>query len=259
MKTYKRISSCFGAVVCLAIMSLGSTAAAEAKHKTLQRAVEASIQAGQQLQNEVDAWSAKREEMLAEIQNLKIRHKWLQHQLSKYQTYLAKQQLAIKELEKSKQKSEIIRMTLEPYLDEIVLRLEAFVNKDLQFLPDERQKRLVFLKDSLNDYQLGLGEKFRRVMEALQVEAGYGDSIEKRESSLELNGTDTQVVLFRLGRTALFYQSLDGKRAGRVGQATGKWKELPADFSKAISQAIEMAERKRAMELVDLPIGRPTQ
>jgi hypothetical protein len=259
MKRNKWKTSCLGMLVYLLIINLGARAYGETKPEKLQKSVEASIQTEQQLQNEVDQWTAQREQILAEIQNLKIRHKWLQHQLSKYQTYLAKQQETIKELERTRQKAEIIRMSLEPYLDEVVLRLEACVSNDLQFLPDERQKRLVFLKDSLNDYQVGLGEKFRRVMEALQVEAGYGDSIEKTETSLNLDGAATQVVLFRLGRTALFYQSLDGKKVGRFDQATGKWQELPADFSKDISHAIEMADRRRAMELVDLPIGRPAQ
>jgi len=232
---------------------------AETRPEKLQKAVESSILTQQTLQHEVDQWSAQREQALAEIQDLQIRRKWMQHQLQKYQTYLAKQEEEIKELERTREKAEIIRMSLEPYLDEVVERLADFIDSDLQFLTQERQKRLAFLKDSLNDYRLGLSEKFRRVMEALQVEAGYGSSVEKIEDSLVLDGEETQVVLLRIGRTALFYQSLDGSRVGRFNQETGKWEKLSADCSEELTRAIEMAEKRRAMELVDLPVGRPSQ
>ena len=232
---------------------------AETKPEKLQKAVESSILTQQTLQHEVDQWSAQREQALAEIQDLQIRRKWLQHQLQKYQTYLAKQEEEIKELERTREKAEIIRMSLEPYLDEVVARLADFIDSDLQFLTEERQKRLAFLKDSLNDYRLVLSEKFRRVMEALQVEAGYGSSVEKIEDSLVLDGEETQVVLLRIGRTALFYQSLDGSRVGRFNQETGKWEKLSADCSEELTRAMEMAEKRRAMELVDLPVGRPSQ
>ncbi len=71
-------------------------------------------------------------------------------------------------------------------MDEWLMRLEEFVKKDLPFLPEERERRLKFLKDSLNDYHLGLDEKTRRLLESLQAEAGYGEDVEKSEGSIQL-------------------------------------------------------------------------
>lgn len=229
---------------------------AETPPTELQKTMEEAIRTGREVQKEADVWAEEREKIMAEIRDLRNRKQWIEYQQEKHETYLRKQEEVIQKLGGKKQSAEEIRMTMEPYLDEVVGRLEDFVESDLPFLPEERQKRLTFLRSSLNDYHLGLGEKLRRVAEALQVEAEYGKSMEKTESTLTLNGEPTQVYLFRLGRLALFYLSLDGSKAGRFNRKTGQWEALPRRDVGELSRAMEMVERKRAMELVTLPIGR---
>ena len=119
---------------------------------------------------------------------------------------------------------------------------------------DERTRRLAFLKDSLADYDLGSGEKLRRILEALHVEADYGRNIEKSEAVLDIQGSQTSVYLLRIGRTAVFYVSLDGTKVGRLAP-TGEWEPLPSGYASELTRAMEMAERRRAVELVELPLG----
>jgi hypothetical protein len=141
-------------------------------------------------------------------------------------------------------------------LDEWFARLEAFVRNDLPFLHQERQKRIRFLKDSLNNYHLGLDEKTRRLLESLQAEAGYGGTVEKSETEIHLETGPAQVNIFRLGRVAIFYQSLDGKSGGWFHPKTKKWEQLPDKYNRVISAALEIAEKKRTPELLELPIGK---
>jgi len=220
-------------------------------HKKMENAV--TIE--QKAQKEADAWAKEKENILAEIHDLKGRQKWLDFQRKKYKAYIEKEKGVLKELKRKKKKYEEIRMGLEPYLDEVMKRLETFVKNDLQFLKEERGKRLAFLKDSLSDYRIGLSEKLRRVLEALQVEANYGRGIEKSEGVLSINGQTIEVNLLRVGRLALFYETLDHKKVGFLDRETGKWKTLPHRYGTEITRAMEMADRKRAIELVDLPIG----
>jgi hypothetical protein len=225
----------------------------------LQKKIENVIRQGQDSQHQTEAWIKEKDACLNEIRELKNRKRWLSHQEDKYQIYIQKEQETIAELERKKEETEKIKMSLEPFLDELFLRLEGFVNNDLPFLPEERQKRLQFLKDSLDNYHLGLDEKTRRIFEAIQAEAGYGGTVEKTEDTVSLEGKTAQVNIFRLGRVALFYQSLDGKHAGRFNHAKKQWEPLPDKYARTISRAVEIAEKKRTPELLELPLGRLAQ
>ncbi len=75
-------------------------------------------------------------------------------------------------------------------------------------------RRIQFLRDSLDDYHLQLSEKLRRVFEALLVETEYGQNVSTSTQELMINGTPTQVTIFRLGRAALYYQTTDGSEVG---------------------------------------------
>jgi len=218
--------------------------------------IEQSIQMQQQAQKEADAWGSEREELLTRIRNLKNELRYLRYQQAKYQSHAEKQEENIRRAEAKKEQLEKIQMELEPYLNKAVRRLQELVQNDLPFLPEERQKRLSFLQESLEDYHLPASEKYRRVLEALQVEAEYGKYPEADETLLELNGEPTKVHLLRLGRLALYYLSLDGQKAGRFDRNKGQWEQLSADCAGELKSAMQMIGKSRTMELVNLPIGR---
>ena len=102
-----------------------------------------------------------------------------------------------------------------------------------------------------------LSEKLRRVFaEGLQIETEYGKMVEAIEDeTLNLNGSDTQVVIFRLGRVAMYYMSLDGTQIGMWNEGSGQWEPLSDDLTRNIRRAIEIGQRKRTAEIVDLPLG----
>ena len=218
--------------------------------------MEGAVKEAQKVQGEVDAWAVEREKLLSEILELKNLKRWYTHQQKKYEGYIQKQRKVIAELKRQREEAKKINIFLEPYLDDTVKRLEEFIASDLSFLPEERQKRLAFLKNSLDDYHLELSEKLRRVLEALQVEAEYGRGIEKNEAVLSQDNESTQVYLLRVGRVALFYLTLDGKKCGYLDRSSNTWRELPASFNSEISKALDMIERRRAYELVELPLRR---
>ncbi len=242
---------------CLFLSAGCPCAFSETQPTDLEKKIEKMIRQGQASQSKTEAWAKQSEAYLNEIRELRNRKRWLIHQQNKYQIYIRKQEETIEELERRKKETEKIKMSLEPFLDELFTRLEEFVRNDLPFLPEERQKRLRFLKDSLDSYHLGLDEKTRRVFEALQVEVGYGGTVEKTEGTIPLESGSAQVNIFRLGRVALFYQSLDGKQAGWFDREKRQWEPLPGKYAREISRAMEIAEKKRTPELLDIPIGSP--
>ncbi|MCP4113549.1 MAG: DUF3450 domain-containing protein [Desulfobacteraceae bacterium] len=238
------------------LQSCVTFAFSETRPADLQKKMENTIRQGQASQAQADAWAKQREAYLDEIRELKNRKRWLEHQHGKYQTYIQKQQEAIAELERRKKEAEKINMALEPFLDELMIRLETFVEKDIPFLPEERRKRLGHLRDTLNSYHVGLAEKTQRIFEALQVEAGYGGSVEKTEDTIELEKGRVHVNLLRIGRTAFFYQTPDGKQSGWFNREKNGWQPLPDSYTRELTRAMEIAEKKRTPVLLDIPVGR---
>ena len=221
--------------------------------------LEDSIEKGQEAQSEAEKWDEEKARLLDEIWKLKNRQKWLSHQKEKYGVYIEKQRKVIEGLERRKNEAERIRIALEPFLDEVKERLKALVENDIPFFPEERKQRLQFITDSLNDYHLTLSEKTKRVLEALQVEANYGATTEVSDAAVETENGLLQVKLLKLGRVALYYQTEDGKQSGWYNKKTARWESLPREFEREIGRAMEIAEKKRTPELLDLPLGRPKQ
>lgn len=206
-------------------------------------------------QKQYTQWSDKKEGISAELRDMKAMDSWLEFQNKKYTKYIAKQKETIAELKRRKEEAKKIRMELEPFLETVVGSLEDFVKADLPFLKEERSKRIEFLHASLDDYHLELSEKLRRVFEALLIETEYGRNVATTTQELDINGTPAQVSVFRLGRTALFYQTADGEEAGVWDKTANAWVPLDDTYSRTVHRAKDMAAKKRAIELLSLPIG----
>lgn len=213
----------------------------------------------QAAREKVRNWEAERTERLDELSRLKAELRWLTFQRRRQAAYTAKREAAVEALKRRRIEVGRINRELEPFLAETVDRLAGFTARDLPFLARERAKRIQFLRDSLTDYRLGLSEKFRRVMEALLVEAGYGRGVEATEETIDLAGRPTEVEVLRLGRLALFFRTPDGSRMGWRTGADQTWQGLPRSEGRQLNLALDMARRRRAVDLIKLPVGRPDE
>lgn len=241
----------------LLILAWSGSAIAQTAPKEVHSKVSNAISTEQRAQEATDEWSWEKESVLGEIRDLKYRITWLQYRQQKNRIYIKGVKENIKDLEFEKAEINKLREQLEPYLEEVVDRMAVFVENDLPFLPEERQKRIDNLRNSLNNYNVPLSEKLRRVFaEGLQIETQYGKMIEAIEDeTLNLNGAETQVTIFRLGRVKMFYMSIDQKHIGVYNTTSGQWEALPESMIKEFKTAFDMAMAKRAAEIVELPLG----
>ncbi len=217
----------------------------------LEKAIEVEIEA----QKEADQWSQEKEGFIAEIRQTKTRLAWVEYQNMKYAAYIENERTTIAELKRKKEEMDKLRRQLEPYLDTVIGRLEKFITQDMNFLEEERNQRLSFLKSAVNDYHLSMSDKLNRVLEALAVEAEYGRSLEVTPETLSVGGRDIEVEILRIGRIALFYRSFDGHHVGRLNPENNQWEALSSKFQGVIGDTIDMVSQKKAVEIVDLPIG----
>jgi hypothetical protein len=244
-------------VTVLVIFSAGSTVFAEKSPKGVHKKVKKSMAVESGIQKSADEWNWDKQRIIQEIRDLKYRTTWLKYRQEKNRLYIKNVNQSIVDLEKKKADLNKLREQLEPYLENVIVRMEEFVAEDLPFLPEERRRRIAALKRSLNNYNLPLSEKLRRVFsEGLQIETEYGRMVETTEDqTLNIDGTETQVMIFRLGRVGMFYMSLDESQIGRYNAEKRQWEPLQKNLTRSIKRGIDIGQRKRTAEIIDLPLG----
>jgi len=239
------------------LILFGVTAvSAQSTPTQVQKKVSDAIGTEAKAQEKADKLNADRSGMLEEIRNLKYKIAWLNYRQKQYGVYVNSVKENIENLEFQKTEILTLREQLEPYLDEVITRMEQFIGNDLTFNTEERTKRVDTLRDTINNYEVSMSEKLRMVLaEGLQIEADYGKQLETEETQIVIDGVDVQVTTFRLGRVGMFYRNLDGTETGRWNQDAQKWEKVPEKLNRSIRRAVSIASGERTVELVDLPLG----
>jgi hypothetical protein len=151
----------------------------------------------------------------------------------------------------------VIERQITPLMLRVIDGLESFVQLDVPFLPEERKTRITSLKEMMDKADIAVSEKFRRVMEAYQVEVDYGRSIEAYSGLINLDGQERDVDFLRMGRVALMYLSRDGSLIGRWDTETNSFQPLSPDYRMHITKGLRMAKKQLAPDLLTMPIPAP--
>jgi len=144
-----------------------------------------------------------------------------------------------------------------PLMLSMLESLDAFVGLDVPFLPNERSSRLSELKEMMDRADVSTSEKYRRVLEAYQVEGEYGRTIEAYRDSIERDGEKLTVDLLRIGRVALIYQTLDGDQTAVWDHKQQAWQNLPSSYRRPVAEGLRIARKQVAPDLLTLPIPAP--
>jgi len=92
----------------------------------------------------------------------------------------------LESLVEQKQANLRIQEEMVPFLKETQASLETLVTSDPSFLREERTVRLEKLRPVMEDLEITIAERYRKVMEALFVEAEYGNTIEVSQDKINI-------------------------------------------------------------------------
>ena len=166
------------------------------------------------------------------------------------------------EMVSTKEQIESVKKTsksIYPFMLKMIKGLEEFIKLDVPFLMEERDRRLSQIKSLMEKAKVSASEKFRRLIEAYQVENEYGRTIEAYRGPQEVNGKKLTVDFLRAGRISLVYQTLDSKNFGYWDQKERTWKKLSGSYRKSIQQGLRMARKQAAPNLITLPVPAPEE
>jgi hypothetical protein len=149
---------------------------------------------------------------------------------------------------------ELVSREVTPLMLRMIDALAAFVSLDVPFLEDERSERILELRKLMHRANVTEAEKYRRLMEAYQIENEYGRTIEAYRSTLVEGEKTITVDYLRVGRIALLYQTLDESEAGVWNQAERRWEPLDSNFRTRIRNGLRIARKQSAPDLILLPL-----
>jgi hypothetical protein len=167
---------------------------------------------------------------------------------------LASQEIEKASFEEQLEQIETTQREIVPLILNMQESLEQFIQLDMPFLPEERQQRVSSLRDMMTRADVTNAEKFRRIMEAYQIENDYGNTIEAYRANIELEDEISSVDFLRLGRVALYYQRLDGSETGYWNNTDKRWEELSSEYRNSIRQGLRIARKEAAPDLLTLPV-----
>jgi hypothetical protein len=147
---------------------------------------------------------------------------------------------------------------VQPLMQQRVATLQQYLALDVPFLLAARTERVAGLKSMKARADVPNSEKYRRILEAYQIELDYGRSLDAYEGRLG-TGADARTVEFaRLGRISLMYRTLDGSETGYWDANQKTW-VVDASYAEAVEEALRVARQDGAPELLTVPVPAPQE
>lgn len=241
----------------LTVIALGLSINAGANTLDTARNIESKInQSAEQSQKKIDKSADATLSMKAEIEALQEEVK----NLIVYRDHLTRL-VDSQESEKSSLSEQIsgiqeTRQGVVPLMYKMIAGLKTVVEDDKPIKRDQRLARIAKLEFMMAQADISGAEKYRRILEAYQIEMDYGTKLGVYQGKLALSDTDNiEADLLYLGRVSFVARSLDGQRYWAWDDGAHQWQSLEPQAGAELDKAFAMASKQIAPGLISLPVS----
>ena len=203
-----------------------------------------------QMADQTQGLLGKYQQTIADTESLKKYNDQLALQVKSQSERLANMKREVGEIENTQR-------DVLPLMQRMIATLDQFVKLDVPFLKDERTRRVENLKQMMTRADVSTSEKYRRILEAYQIEMEYGRTLEAYEGKLGEGDQARTVQFVRVGRVALMYQTPDGKETGYWDANAKNW-VVDNGYSSDVRDAIRIAKKQGAPDLLWAAVQAPT-
>lgn len=255
-KWSRRIVRRASAVMSVLVWIASSTGAAQAQGPVssaineqvrAEQAAQRSQQKVAQLDDESTAMLSEYRQAIAESQSLKAYTEQLAATVRSQQGEIQTKVREIAEIETTAR--EVL-----PMMTRMLATLDEFIRLDVPFLPEERSRRIQTLKEMMDAADVSVSEKYRRLVEAYQIETEYGRTLESYQGKIG----ERTVDFLRVGRVALLYQTLDGRETGYWDIQTQEW-VVDNGYRESVKGGIKIARKQSAPDFLIVPVSAPKE
>jgi hypothetical protein len=142
---------------------------------------------------------------------------------------------------------------VQPMLQRMFDELVEFVANDIPFFKEERDTRIERLRELMAQVEASPSEKFRRLLEAYQIEMEYGRTMSTYRQTLT-DGREADIL--RLGRVSLMYRTIEDEETGYWDHERKEWVRDQSS-ARSIEDALGIAKEERAPDLIVVPVPAP--
>ena len=246
------------AVGFMAISLVASSAGAQQLDPPIDARVQAN-EAGADSQKRVEGIATATDTLIAEfrltnkkIESLQIFNKQLGQVIDSQNEELESLQRQIDSVEE-------VGRAVTPLMLKMIEALDNFVALDVPFLIDERKNRVNSLRVLMRQSDVAEPERYRRILEAYQIEGDYGRTIDAHPGTINKDGVDVPVDFLRIGRIGLMYKTRDGAEYGVWNHAEKQYQPLDAgEYANWIDEGLRVAKKQSAPQLIRVPLPQPT-
>jgi septal ring factor EnvC (AmiA/AmiB activator) len=246
------------ALAVLAAWHVALVAAAEPERQlepVLQEQI-ATDQAAIAAQERLNGISDETRELLLQYRQHLSEAKSLHDYIGQLSAQVASQGDEIEFIQKQLVEIEVTAREVMPLMQKMLDTLGRFVQLDVPFQIEERTKRVATLVEMMGRADVSISEKYRRIIEAYQIETEYGRTLEAYQAELGEGQGARTVRFLRIGRVALLYQTMDGVE---TGYWDGSQKKFVVDdsYRSAVKHGFEVADKVGAPDLLTAPVPAP--
>ncbi|PHS25699.1 MAG: hypothetical protein COA83_04600 [Methylophaga sp.] len=220
----------------------------------LEHAVDAQVKtdvAAQKSQKKVDSLSYEKKDLVATYRETLRQTASLRTYNDQLEKLVTSQKKELRSMDEQLLNIENTQRDIVPLMLKMIDTMVQFVELDIPFLPEERQQRIVQLQTLMERADVTIAEKYRRILEAYQVETEYGRTIEAYRGDLTMGESTRTVDFLRIGRVSLYYLTLDSLEAGIWND--NQWQRLDDKYRQAIEQGLKVAKKQLPPDLLVLP------
>ncbi len=245
----RRLATAFFAVSALTISGGVFAQTVDQVLQADQRRLNLAQQSQERINNIVEGTRSLEDQYRAinkEIDGLKVYNRLMRAQVEG-------QAATLEDIALSMDQVDVINRQIFPLMERMIDGLKQSIALDVPFLMDERNKRMADLEAIMERSDVTVAEKFRKVMEAYQIENDYGTTIEDYSQSLTIDDATRSFNMLRVGRIGLYFQSDDTKITGRWNNDTRGW-EVDNSARNEVRKGLRVARQLIAPELIIVPV-----
>ncbi|MDN3616946.1 MAG: DUF3450 domain-containing protein [Vibrio gallaecicus] len=200
------------------------------------------------------ALKAEIERLQEEVKNLEIYHDHLAALVNSQNQEAASIDAQIDQIKYTRQ-------GVVPLMYQMIDGLHVIVEQDMPIKKEQRLERVEKLQSMMVRADVSDAEKYRRILEAYQIEMDYGIKLGVYQGRMALNGGEAgneQIIeadILHLGRTSLIARNLNGSQYWSWNQTSKQWLELDPSMKTDLDKAYDIAGQQAAPSLITLPVS----
>jgi septal ring factor EnvC (AmiA/AmiB activator) len=249
------MKSCSIATLCgIALLSSNSLATSQTleQSKIIEKSITAEAAKGQQ---SIDSSYEKSLQLEAEIASLKAEVDSLEVYRNHLQGMIKNQDAEIESFDEQLNAIEGTRKSIVPLMYNMLDGLETHIAQDRPIRLEARLKRVQKLQDMMTKADISDAEKYRRLLEAYQIELDYGTKLGSYKGLIEVEGQAIEAEQLYLGRLSLVARSSNRQHYWAWDAKQQSWQVQGNQVALDIDKAFNLANKQAAPTLLNLPVS----